>query len=310
MAGKPWWKRTWALLRQVFDEWQSDNATLLAAAVAFYATFSLGPLLLVIVAIGGMFFSEEATQREVIQATARLANERTATAVEKLVQTATSGDRTGVTAVGLVLLLFGASGIFRQLRLALNLVLDIPDPPEGWKAFLRSRLIALVMVIATMCLLVVLVMMTATLSMLRQLIPNIPGADVALWRTVDFLVSTMLVAVVFAAILKWVPDVKLKWRHVWKGAAVAAVLFSVGRLLLSLYLQRAMVTSIYGAAASLFVTLVMIFFAVLVILLAAELTEILGRRDPEFTSEAEKARQAAGDEGKERDELRRPASDA
>ena len=295
MAGTPWWKQTWTLLRQLFEEWQSDNATLLAAAVAFYATFSLGPLLLVIVSIGGIFFSEEATQREVIEGTARLANDRTAKAVAKLVETATAGDRTGVTIAGLVLLLVGASGIFRQLKLALNLTLDIPDPPEGWKAFIRSRLIAVVMVVATMCLLLVLMILTTSLSIAREMVPSIPGADVAVWRTVDFAVSTTLIAIVFSAILKWVPDVKLRWRHVWKGAVAGAVVFSVGRLLLSLYLQRAMVTSIYGAAASLFVTLVMIFFAVLSILLAAELTEILGRRDPEFQSETEKARRTGGE---------------
>ncbi|HUP49711.1 MAG TPA: YihY/virulence factor BrkB family protein [Thermoanaerobaculia bacterium] len=278
-------------LRNLYDEWQADNATLMAAAVAFYATFSIGPLLLVIISIGSLFFSEEATRDQLVEGTARLVNERAATAVERIVDAATSEDRAGVTLIGGVLLLFGASGVFRQLRLALNLVLDIPDPPEGWKAFLRSRAIAVVMVIGTMCLLAVLMLLTATLNTARSIIPEIPAADVAVWRTIDFAVTTILIAAVFAAILKWVPDVRLRWRHVWKGAAVAAILFSVGRLLIGIYLSRAMTTSMYGAAASLFVALVIIFFTVLVILLAAEITKILGRRDAEFAEERRRAQE-------------------
>ncbi|HEU4522168.1 MAG TPA: YihY/virulence factor BrkB family protein [Thermoanaerobaculia bacterium] len=276
-------------IKKLYREWQNDNATMLAAAVAFYATFSIGPLLLMIVAIGSLFFSEEATRREVVEGTARLVNMRAAKAVERILTAATTGDKTTVTIFSGILLLFGASGIFRQLRLALNLVLDIPDPPEGWVAFLRSRAIAVVMVVGTMVLLVVVMTLTATLTAIRRFVPTIPAVDLTMWRIVDFCVSTLLIAVVFAAILKWVPDVRLRWRHVWKGAAVAAILFSIGRLLLGFYLSRAAATSIYGAAASLFVTLVMIFFAVLVILLAAEITELLGRRDAEFEAERKKA---------------------
>ncbi|HUP47828.1 MAG TPA: YihY/virulence factor BrkB family protein [Thermoanaerobaculia bacterium] len=285
-------KRALRFLRRLFEAWQRDNATLLAAAVAFFATFSLGPLLLIIITIGGVFFSEETARRELVEGTARLVNQRTAAAVERLVETATAPDRAGVTIVGGILLLFGASGVFRQLRLALNLVLDVPNPPEGWRASFRSRLIAVVMVIATMCLLLLLVALSTTLGALRQIIPTIPAADIAVWRAVEFVAGTAVVGAVFAAIIKWVPDIRLRWRDVWKGAAVAAVLFSTGRIVLGMYLQRAMVTSIYGAAASLFVTLVVIFFAVLAILLAAELTAILCARDPGFNAEQRRAREA------------------
>jgi membrane protein len=287
-------RRVWQWLRLLYDEWQHDNATLMAAAVAFYATFSIGPLLLIIVAIGSLFFNEETARREVVEGTARLVNARTAQAVERIVNAATTGDQKGVTIVGGILLLFGASGVFRQLRLALNLVLDIPDPPEGWVAFLKSRAIAVVMVIGTMLLLLVVMTATATLATIRNFVPEIPAADVAVWRTIEFFVTTVIIAIVFAAILKWVPDVRLGWRHVWKGAAIAAVLFSAGRLLIGLYLGRAAATSIYGAAASLFVALVAIFFAVLVLLLAAEITEILGRRDAEFNEERHRAQMAEG----------------
>ena len=287
-------KKVWIWLRTLYEEWQRDNASLMAAAVAFYAIFSLGPLLLIIVVIAGMFASEQAVQEEILDATARLVNERTAVAVDRIVDAATTGERGGVTIVGTILLLFGASNVFRQLRLALNMVLDIPDPPEGWRAYLRSRAIAIVMVIATMLLLLVVMTVTATINMIQRYIPEIPAADVAIWRVVDFAVTTVLIAVVFGAILKWVPDVRLRWRHVWKGALISAVLFSLGRLAIGFYLGRALATSIYGAAASLFVALVAVFFAVLVLLLAAEITEILGRRDAEFEEERKRAQGAEG----------------
>ena len=165
---------------------------------------------------------------------------------------------------------------------------------ELYSRFNRSRAIAIVMVIATMLLLLVVMTVTATINMIQRYIPEIPAADVAIWRVVDFAVTTVLIAVVFGAILKWVPDVRLRWRHVWKGALISAVLFSLGRLAIGFYLGRALATSIYGAAASLFVALVAVFFAVLVLLLAAEITEILGRRDAEFEEERKRAQGAEG----------------
>lgn len=271
-------------LHRLYTDWKDDNAMMLAAAVAFYATFSVGPLLLMIVSLGSIVFDEEATRREIVETTARFVNPRAAQAVGRIIVSATTGDRNTVTVFSGLLLLFGASGVFRQLRLALNIVLDVPDPKEGWIAFFRSRAIAVVMVIATMCLLVVVMSVTATLGMIRQFFPLIPAADIAVWRTVDFIVTALLITGVISAILKWVPDVDLRWRHVWKGAAIASLLFAVGRLLIGLYLGRAMATSIYGAAASLFITLVVIFFAVLLVLLAAEITQLLGARDAEFNA--------------------------
>ena len=280
-----WWRRSWRVLRELYEEWRNDNATLLAAAVAFFAVFSLGPLLLIIVAAGGMLFSEEAAQREVVQGTARLVNPRAAMAVERLLETVTADEAAGVTVVGIGMLLFGASAVFRQLRVALNLVLDVPNPPEGWRAFVVSRLIAVVMVIGTMCLLGLTVVMTSVLTTMRDIAPNLPAGDVAVWRLIDFAASTLLVAAVFGAILKWVPTMNLRWAHVWKGAVIAATIFSGGRLLLGMYLRGAAAVSIYGAAASLFVALVMVYFGVLLILLAAEITAYLGRNDAEFSAE-------------------------
>lgn len=275
-----------AVGRELFREWKHDNASMLAAAVAFYATFSVAPLLVLSLGIAAMLLGAEAAQREVVEVIARTINPRTALAVQRLLSRAAADDGVGVTIVSAVLLLAAASGVFRHLRIALNLILDVPAAEApGWKALVRGRLVAVVMVIAALALLLGSVALTAVLATVRKFVPAIPAGEVAVWRTVEMAGTTLLVAGVFAAILKLVPDAKLAWRNVRVAAVAAAVLFGAGRYLLGAWLSRTNITSLYGAAASLFVILVATYFAVLVLFLAAELTEVLARRDEDFTGD-------------------------
>lgn len=270
--------------RELFREWKHDNASMLAAAVAFYATFSVAPLLVLTLTIAAMVLGADAAQREVVEVISRTFNPRTALAVQRLLAPAAADDGVGVTIVSAVLLLAAASGVFRHLRIALNLILDVPTvEAPGWKAAVRGRLVAVVMVIAALALLLGSVALTAVLATVRKFVPAIPAGEIAVWRTVEIVGTTLLVAGVFAAILKLVPDAKLAWRNVRVAAVAAAVLFGAGRYLLGAWLSRTNITSLYGAAASLFVILVATYFAVLVLFLAAELTEVLARRDDEFT---------------------------
>lgn len=275
-----------ALGRELFREWKHDNASMLAAAVAFYATFSVAPLLVLSLTIAAMVLGAEAAQREVVEVVARTINPRTALAVKRLLSPAAADDGLTVTIVSTVLLLVAASGVFRHLRVALNLILDVPTvEAPGWKAALRGRLVAVMMVIAALALILGSVALTAVLAIVRSFVPAIAAGEVAVWRTVEIVGTTLIVAGVFAAILKLVPDVKLAWRNVRVAALAAAVLFGAGRYLLGAWLSRTNITSLYGAAASLFVILVATYFAVLALFLAAELTEVLARRDSAFTDD-------------------------
>jgi len=275
-----------ALARELFREWKHDNASLLAAAVAFYATFSVAPLLVLSLTITAMVLGADAAQREVVEVISRTFNPRTALAVQRLLSPAAADKGMGVTIVSAVLLLAAASGVFRHLRIALNLILDVPTvEAPGWKAAVRGRLIAVVMVIAALALLLGSVALTAVLATVQKFVPAIPAGEIAVWRTVEIVGTTLIVAGVFAAILKLVPDAKLAWRNVRLAAIAAAFLFGAGRYLLGAWLSRTNITSLYGAAASLFVILVATYFAVLVLFLAAELTEVLARRDEEFTDD-------------------------
>ncbi len=267
----------------VKEEWQHDNASLLAAAVAFYATFSIGPLLVLVLTLTAAVIGPDAARREVVDVIARFMNPRTALAVQRLLAPTAAADGTAVTIVSVVLLVGGASAVFRQLRIALNLVLDVPTVESpGWRVMVRGRLLAVAMVIVALALLLSSVALTAVLASIRNFVPEIPAADVAVWRAIEIVVSTLAVAVVFGAVLKFVPNAKLAWRNVRMAALTAAVLFGIGRYLLGLYMSRTNITTLYGAAASLFVILVATYFAVVVLFLAAELTEVLARRDAEF----------------------------
>lgn len=276
-------------------DWKRDNASLLAAAVAFYAAFSLGPLLVLVVSTGALLFTEQRAQAEAVELAARAMGPQTGDAVARLLRAATAEERTGITLVSAVLLFLSASAVFRQLRLALNIVLDVP-PREGrgLVTWLRSRVIATLMVVATLVLLLTAVAATSVLAAIRRNAPSFAGFDVALWTAVDFVLTTLVVAFIFGGIVKFVPDVRLRWRHVAVGSLAAAVLFTAGRYAISLYIARSELTSLYGAAASLFVVLLAIFFGTALLLLAAELTEASARHDRAFREERDRLQHDEG----------------
>lgn len=272
----------WQLVRNTFREWQHDNAMMLAAAVAFYATFSLAPLLLLLVHGGALIFGEEAALRRLLDVVANAAGERTAGAVQRIIVAAADSD-TDTTLINVGILIIGASAVFRQLKQALNLVLDVPTEADGGVLpYLRKRAFAIVVVIAVIALIVAGLVMTAVTEWLRSNVPDTIFASGLLWRLLDRAIFFILLAFVFAAILKYVPDVALTWRHVAPGAIVAALLYVLGQLLLGLYLAHGNLASAYGAAGSVVLLLVYVYFTVAVLLAAAELSEVIARRDPDF----------------------------
>lgn len=275
-------RRIGSVLKATWQEWKGDHAMMLAAAVAFYATFSLAPLLLLLLHAGAIVFGRDGARAQLIEFVRDTAGGSAARAVGRLVAAA-SETEAGATAVSAVLLIATASAVFRHLKMALNLVFDVPTRKEhGVLRFLRARAFAALMAVIGILLLVSALGVTAALAWLRQNAPQIIGDAAVLWRGAELLVSFTVVAVVFAAILKFVPDFALRWRHAAMGAAIGALVFSAGQLLLSVYVARVRFTAAYGAAGSVVLLLVYVYFTVAVILAAAELTEVLARRDDEF----------------------------
>lgn len=269
-------KMFFRLLKEAGSAWVADKAPQMGAALAYYTIFSLSPLLLLAIGIASLVFGEEAARGGLLVELEKTMGPLTAAAIESMLKNAyESGGSAGLTGVGLVVLLFGASGMFIQLQESLNTIWKVTDPPErsGVREWLSDRLTALVAVLGTGFLLLTSLILSALLQAAKKfLTPDaLPGGAVS-WEVVYALVSLAFVALLFALIFKLVPEAPVAWRDVWLGAVLTAVLFTLGKYLLGLYLGRSGVASAFGAAGSVVVVLVWIYYSSQIVLFGAEFT--------------------------------------
>jgi membrane protein len=269
-----------SLFKEAFQGWQQDKASLLAAALAYYTVFSITPLLVIAIAIVGAVFGQEAARGEIIAQINDLVGSEGAQAIEMALANANQPQLGSIASlISVVVLLIGASGVFAQLQEALNTVWNITVKPNvGLWNFIQKRLLSFGMVLAIGFLLLVSLIISAILSGISKLEFNIlPGLTI-FWQLLNFLVSLGFITVLFALIYKYLPDVKIRWRDVWVGAAITALLFSLGKYLIGLYLGQGSLGSTYGAAGSLIVFLAWVFYSAQILLFGAELTEVYARR--------------------------------
>jgi membrane protein len=269
-----------ALLKETFAEWKEDDALQWGAALAYYSIFSIAPLLLITISVAGMVFGREAVEGRLVEEIAGVVGPQAAEAIQSMVANASrSGSGVWGTIVGVLLMLLGASGAFGHLQKSLNHLWNVePRPDAGWRLMVRQRIAALGMVLVVALLLLIALVLSAAVSAIgsyaEQLLPMPAWALAA----IDFVVALLVVTLLFAAIYKVLPDVEIGWREVWVGAAVTAFLFGLGKLAIGFYLGRSSVASSYGAAGSLVVLLVWIFYSSQLVFFGAELTQVWARR--------------------------------
>lgn len=269
-----------SLLKEAFQEWQKDKASLLAAALAYYTVFSITPLLVIAIAIVGAVFGQEAARGEILAQINDLVGEEGAQAIEMALANANQPEIGSIaSSISVVVLLIGASGVFAQLQEALNTVWNITAKPNvGLWNFIQKRLLSFGMVLAIGFLLLVSLIISAILSGISKLeLGILPGLTI-FWQLLNFFVSFGFITVLFALIYKYLPDVKIRWKDVWVGAIITALLFSLGKYLIGLYLGQGSLGSTYGAAGSLIVFLAWVFYSAQILLFGAELTEVYARR--------------------------------
>ncbi|NJM08435.1 YihY/virulence factor BrkB family protein [Candidatus Gracilibacteria bacterium] len=269
-------KDAFPLLKQTFAEWNADKAPRLGAALAYYTVFSLAPLLVLAVAIAGFFFGQDAAQQEVLSQARGLLGEEGAGAVEQMIENANQPS-SGVlaTIIGIVTLLFGASGAFGELQGALNTIWGVEQKSDrGIKGILKDRSLAFTLVLGTGFLLLVSLVLSAVLSAVGTYFEALLPFSAIIWQIINFIVSLAVTTLLFAAIYKFIPDVKITWHDVWIGAFVTAVLFSIGRFLLGWYLSVGASTSVYGAAASFVVLLLWVYYSAQILFFGAEFTQV------------------------------------
>jgi membrane protein len=269
------------MLKQAFADWLEDGAPRLGAALAYYTIFSLAPLLVMTIAVGGLALGREAAQGRIVEQIAGLVGPVAGEAIETMLANARE-PKQGLfaTVLGIAALLVGASGVFNELKAALNTVWEAPPPPKrGILGLLRDRLASFAMVLVVGFLLLVSLVISALLAALSQSLEGV-FAHATLLQAVDLMVSLAAITALFAMMFKLLPDVEPAptWRDVWAGAAMTAVLFTIGRYAIGLYLGRGTIGTVYGAAGSLAILLVWVYYAAQIFLFGAELTQVYAQR--------------------------------
>jgi len=269
------------LLKDTFTEWNNDRAPRMGAALAYYTAFSLAPLMVISIAIAGLAFGDQAARGEIVDELASTVGRPAAVAIEDVLRQANdTGGSTLASVVGLVVLLLGASGVFVELEDALNTIWKVPAERSGTVlAFIRDRFLSFTLVFGTGFLLLVSLVVSATLEAVGRWLtpPSLPGGWL-FWQLVNLLFSYAFITLLFALIYRYVPNAPVHWRDVWIGAAVSALLFSFGKYLLGLYLGLSGTASAFGAAGSLAVILVWVYYSAQILLLGAEFTHLYAVR--------------------------------
>jgi len=269
------------ILKNAFSNWSRHRNTMVGAALAYYSVFSLGPLLLIVIAIAGFVFGEDAARGTLTGEVRNLLGAEGAQVVETMLRGAASREANSVTAlVGLGLLIATALTVVVQLKEALNTIWDVP-PAESSSAtimsYVRTYLTSLLGVLALGFLLTVSLVISTTLSALSTWAdPAVSGTH--FWEWINTAVSVLVLSMLFAMLYKWFPDVEVRWSDVWPGAVAAAVMFEIGKLAIAWYVGRQGLQSTYGAAASIVILLLWVYFSALIVLLGAEIARAYASR--------------------------------
>lgn len=269
-----------SLVKETFKDFMTDKAMRLSAALAYYSVFSLAPLLIIAISIAGAIYGEDAARGAIeVELTESIGKKAAATVQDMVSSAYKDGSSWIMTLVGIVILLITASGVFAQLKDALNTVWDIETKPgRGIIGFIIDRLLSLSMVLVIgFLLLISLIASTASAAAIKFIGNALPVPHFII-QGGTFIVSIVLVTLLFAMIFKILPDAEIQWGDVWKGAFLTAVLFAIGKMVLGIYLGREGAASPYGAAGALILLLSWVYFSANILLLGAEFTQVYARR--------------------------------
>jgi membrane protein len=274
-------KAGWQLLRVTFAEWWNDNTFRLAAALAFYTTFSIAPVLLIAVGVASFFLAPEAAVNRIVGEIQGMVGPQGAHAVRQVIESS-RGFGKGIWAIGIgtATFIIGATAVFGELQAALNQIWDVKSKPDRGVIvpLLVDRLRSFSIALGVGFLLLVSLVLSAIISGLQDYMNNwLPGIP-WFWQTANVIASFLVTALLFAMIYKFLPDVRISWRDVWIGASVTSLLFTGGKYAIGIYLGKTAVASAFGAAGSLVVLLFWFYYSALIGFFGAEFTQVYARR--------------------------------
>lgn len=268
------------MITEAYFEFLDDKGFKMAASLSYYSAFSLGPLLIIVIAIAGFVFGEDAAKGQIFYELRNLVGPDGAVMIETILKGASSKS-TGIiaTAISIILLILGSVGVFLELQESLNIIWGIElKPGRGIWGFIKNRLVSFSMVVATGFLLMVSLVISSAITVINNYMSERFPVLLPLAFVLNNAASIIVITLLFALIYKFLPDVIISWKYVWFGAILTSVLFTIGKFLIGLYLGSSSYSSTYGAAASLVVLFVWIYYSGLILFFGAELTQVYRKR--------------------------------
>lgn len=272
-------KKIWKLLKQTAKEWQQDKVPILAAALAYYMVFSVAPMVIIVIAVVGFIVGETVARQEVIEQMQSLIGADATESVRVVIQNQFKPSSSIIaTLIATVTVIFGATTVVVQLKQALNMIWGVePRPGQGVKGFVKTRFLSVLMVMGIGLILLLSLILSAVLAGVDRLLEQYLSVPSIVWALADNLISVILMTLLFGQIYRVLPDVEIAWKDVAVGSAITAVLFTLGKAGISLYLGNSSVGSAYGAAGSLVIFLMWVFYSAQIFLIGAEFTKVWAR---------------------------------
>ncbi|SCY07899.1 YihY/virulence factor BrkB family protein [Flavobacterium caeni] len=267
----------WNILKDTFAGFLEDRALKLSAALSYYTVFSMAPLLLLLISLAGVFFGREAIQGHVFAEINGLIGNQAAAQIQDVIKNMELSGKTNLAiVVGGITLLIGATSVFGEIQDSINLIWKVKAKPKrGWVKILQDRLLSSSLIVGLGFLLVVSLLVNGALVALNDwLVSYFPDTTVLLFRLINIGISFAVITLLFGIIFKVLPDAKIAWKHVRMGAFFTACLFMLGRYLIGLYIETTSAGSAYGAAGSLIVILVWVYYTAAILYFGAEFTRV------------------------------------
>jgi len=275
--GKNFFANLWQLLKKSAMEFADGSDLKFGASLSYYTIFSLPPLLIIIITLCGVFFGAEAVKGEIYGQIAHLVGKDTAIQIQEMIKNvAVSTDTVFATTIGVITLLFGASGVFGEIQDSINRIWGIKAKPKrGFIKLIRNRLISFSMVVVIGFLMLVSLILNAIVELLNNKLQNIfPHLSVYLFYAINLLLLFAIITVLFAIVFKTLPDGKVSWKDALIGSTFTSLLFMAGKSAIGLYLGNSNIATTYGAAGSLIIILLWVYYSALILYFGAEFTKV------------------------------------
>ncbi|MCW8385152.1 YihY/virulence factor BrkB family protein [Fluoribacter dumoffii] len=268
--------RAFYFLKKLYSNWQEDRIASLAASLAYYTLFSLPPALLIFLSISSNFLGEQAAKNQLIAQISELLGKNIALQVQEIIENANQPSTALVARIiSIIILLFGASGAFSEIQAGLNIIWKVQAKPHRtWFSIFKNRFLSFGMVLVSAFLLLVFIVFSTLLSILHKHIYLHLGTDIIVLLFINYIFAFIMITLLSAMMFKYLPDIKLRWSNVWVGAVITSLLFSLGKTLIGFYLSHVHIGSVYGAAGSLIILLIWIYYSAQIFFIGAEITKI------------------------------------